>query len=148
MPRKIQPSDGSATCVWTNVMDDALVDAFWNQHNIGNRVGGIFTSDALNCIVNELKEKFRDKPIDKERIHNRIKNIKKLFTKWFEIQKSFSGFVWNPQTEMMEAENDAWQHLLEVIQTYSLIYVSCFNTIEIPSITFSYDLFFFFWLLL
>ena len=58
-------------------MDDTLVDAFLNQQNIGNRVGGTFTTHALDCIVDELKQKFPDKPIDKERVHNRMKNLKK-----------------------------------------------------------------------
>ena len=58
-------------------MDDALVDVYLHQHNMGNRVGGSFTPYAFENILKELKKKFLDKPIDKDKIQNCMKHIKK-----------------------------------------------------------------------
>ncbi|KAF3963818.1 hypothetical protein CMV_011832 [Castanea mollissima] len=60
---------------WTAVMDDALIDALLHQHHLGNRNGSVFTTHAYDNIVKELQEKF-EKPIDKQKVKNRIKTIK------------------------------------------------------------------------
>lgn len=72
------------TCVfWTPIMDEALIDAIVHQNNLGNRVGGNFTSHA---ILKELKEQFPEKTIDNEKIRNRIKNIKRNFSPYLEVE--------------------------------------------------------------
>ncbi|KAG6470760.1 hypothetical protein ZIOFF_071837 [Zingiber officinale] len=102
-------------CIWTKVMDDALIDAYLNQHNIGNRVGGTFTTHAFENIVNELKAKFSDKLIDKERIQNRMKHIKRCWFSCYDIFKNgMSGFGWDPITEFFIAEPEVWQQLIEI----------------------------------
>ncbi|KAH7668997.1 Cytochrome c/b562 domain-containing protein [Dioscorea alata] len=81
---------------------------------MGNIIGGTFTTHALENIVNELKQKFPDKPIDKERTQNRMKNMKRAFTKCYDVFKNgMSGFAWNLTKEMWEAEPEVWQHLIE-----------------------------------
>ncbi|XP_039141198.1 uncharacterized protein LOC120278473 [Dioscorea cayenensis subsp. rotundata] len=98
-------------------MDDALIDAYLHQQTMGNRVGGTFTTHALENIVNEVRSKFLDKPIDKERAQNRMKNIKRAFIRCYDIFKNgmngMSGFAWNPTSEMWHAESEVWQHLIE-----------------------------------
>ncbi|KAG6497403.1 hypothetical protein ZIOFF_045302 [Zingiber officinale] len=102
-------------CIWTKVMDDALIDAYLNQHNIDNRVGGTFTTHAFENIVNELKAKFSDKLIDKERIQNRMKHIKRCWFSCYDIFKNgMSGFGWDPITEFFIAESEVWQQLIEI----------------------------------
>ncbi|XP_039134178.1 uncharacterized protein LOC120271561 [Dioscorea cayenensis subsp. rotundata] len=106
--------DGSNMCIWTFAMDDALIDVYLHQQTMGNRVGGTFTTHALENIVNEVRSKFLDKPIDKERAQNRMKNIKRAFIRWYDIFKNrMSGFAWNPTSEMWHAESEVWQHLIE-----------------------------------
>ncbi|KAG6474137.1 hypothetical protein ZIOFF_068061 [Zingiber officinale] len=108
-------SKANNQCIWTKVMDDALIDAYLNQHNIGNRVGGTFTTHAFENIVNELKEKFSDKLIDKERIQNRMKHIKRCWFSCYDIFKNgMSGFGWDPITEFFIAEPEVWQQLIEI----------------------------------
>ncbi|XP_074559034.1 uncharacterized protein LOC141814972 [Curcuma longa] len=102
-------------CVWNKVMDDALIDAYLNQHNIGNRVGGTFTTHAFENIVNELKEKFPDKFIDKDKVQNRMKHIKRGWFSCYDIFKNgMSGFAWDPITEFFSAESEVWQQLIEI----------------------------------
>jgi Myb/SANT-like DNA-binding domain len=64
---------------WTPHMDDALIDAYVYQTNVGNRVGGTFTSKAYDLILQELSEKFPDVHFDKEKIKNHMKYIKRVF---------------------------------------------------------------------
>ena len=47
--------DPSKEVQWSNVMDDALVDAFLRQ--VIDRVNGTFTSKTYDDIVKELVEK-------------------------------------------------------------------------------------------
>ncbi|KAH7688911.1 Cytochrome c/b562 domain-containing protein [Dioscorea alata] len=117
MPRRktnTNVNDGNALCVWNFIMDDALIDAYLHQQTMGNRVGGTFTTHALDNIVNELKGKFPEKTIDKEKAQNQMKNIKRVFTRCYDIFKNgMSGFAWNPTKEMWDAEPEVWKHLIE-----------------------------------
>lgn len=61
------------TITWSHAMDEAIIDAFLHQHELGNRVGGTFTIQAYDNILRELKEIFSEKPVDKERVKNRMK---------------------------------------------------------------------------
>ncbi|KAJ4768011.1 Myb/SANT-like DNA-binding domain protein [Rhynchospora pubera] len=99
--------------VWTHKMDEALVDAFVLQHDLKNRNGGTFTSHAYDQIVKELKEAFPDKPIDKERVKNRMKYIKRGFGTCYDLFRNISGFGWNPITHMFEADSDVWDRLIK-----------------------------------
>ncbi|XVF18922.1 hypothetical protein REPUB_Repub11eG0065500 [Reevesia pubescens] len=95
-------------------MDDALVDAFLQQHNMGNRVNGTFTKLAYDNIVIELKEKF-GRDIEKENVKNRWKTVKSKFSKCYDLFKQgMSGFSWNPVTKLWGAEPEVWNRLIEV----------------------------------
>ncbi|KAH7690269.1 Cytochrome c/b562 domain-containing protein [Dioscorea alata] len=117
MPRRkanTNVNDGNGMCVWNCIMDDTLIDAYLHQQTMGNRIGGTFTTHALDNIVNELKGKFPEKTIDKEKAQNRMKNIKRAFTRCYDIFKNgMSGFAWNPTKEMWDAEPKVWKHLIE-----------------------------------
>ena len=60
MSKKISKKNGrdpSKEVQWSNVMNDALVDAFLHQVIISGRVNRTFTSKAYDNIVKELVEK-------------------------------------------------------------------------------------------
>lgn len=100
---------------WSHAMDEALIDAFVQQHELGNRVGGTFTTQAYDNILKELKEVFPDKPVDKERVKNRMKYIKRGFGTCYDIfRNGSSGFQWSPFTNMWSAEPEVWTKLIEV----------------------------------
>ena len=80
---------------WTTIMDDALIDALLHQHHLGNRNGSVFTTHAYDNIVKELQEKF-EKPIDKQKVKNRIKTIKYNWLDCYDVFKNgLSGFAWS-----------------------------------------------------
>ena len=66
--------------MWTFAMNDALIDAYLHQHTMGYRLGETFTTHALENIGNELKGKFLDKPTNKEKTQNHVRNMKRTFT--------------------------------------------------------------------
>lgn len=99
---------------WTQEMDNALIDAFLNQLNVGNKVGGSFTSKAYEAITHELQEKF-ERPFAKEKVKSRWKLIKKNFAKCYDLFKNgLSGFAWDQTTKRWCAEREVWQKLIEV----------------------------------
>ena len=72
---------------WTAVMDDVLIDAILHQYHLGNRNGSVFTTHAYNNIVKDLQEKF-EKPIDKQKVKNRIKTIKYNWLECYDVFKN------------------------------------------------------------
>lgn len=58
-------------------MDDTLVDTFYSQHLLGRKSGGTFTTQAIDCIVTEMRNAFPNTRVDEEQIHKHIKNFKK-----------------------------------------------------------------------
>ncbi|GLT99881.1 hypothetical protein SLE2022_172890 [Rubroshorea leprosula] len=65
----IENASEEGKLVWTPIMDEALMDAFLHQHNLGNRVNGSFTTKAYENIVNELKEKLGKECMTKSVLH-------------------------------------------------------------------------------
>ncbi|PHT35800.1 hypothetical protein CQW23_23500 [Capsicum baccatum] len=105
----------NSVCNWTNAMNDTLVDAYCHGDAIGNRVGGTFTMHAMDNIVKEIQSKFLDRVINKEKNHNRMKAIKRQFTKYNDIfhHSGMSGFAWDPITQKWDAKLEVWDQLIQ-----------------------------------
>ncbi|XP_045800963.1 uncharacterized protein LOC123894894 [Trifolium pratense] len=102
----------SRTLSWTRAMDDALVDAFMHEFENGNKVNGTFTSTAYDHITAEISALFGGK-IDRVKIKNRWKTLKKNFTEYYDIFKGgMSGFSMNPTTQLWDAEPEVWDALI------------------------------------
>ncbi|GLT75857.1 hypothetical protein SLA2020_475510 [Shorea laevis] len=94
-------------------MDEAFVDAFLHQHNLGNRVNGSFTTKAYKNIVNELKEKL-EKNVDKDKVKNWIKTLKANLSKSHNLFKNLSGFSWSIVTKLWSVKPKVWDILINV----------------------------------
>ena len=106
--------DSSKEVQWSSVMDDALVDAFLHQVIIGGRDNGTFTSKAYDDIVKELDEKF-DMEINKDKVKNRQKTLKKSFHECYDIFKDeLSSFGWNDSLNIWTAELEVRELLIAV----------------------------------
>ncbi|XP_070022515.1 uncharacterized protein [Nicotiana sylvestris] len=100
-------SDNTFVCIWSNAMDNALIDAFYHEHTLGNKVGGTFTAYTIDNIVKEMQSKFSDKVFTKERVHNRMRNIKTKFSECYDtFQNGMSGFAWDSNTNMWNVESE------------------------------------------
>ncbi|KAA8517182.1 hypothetical protein F0562_017475 [Nyssa sinensis] len=100
--------------IWTALMSDALIDAFYQQNVIGNKIDGTFTTKAYDEVVKELCEKL-GMDVNKDRIKNRLKTNKTHFNECFDLfNYSLSGFSWSPITKLWSAEPEVWKSLIEV----------------------------------
>ncbi|XP_039115050.1 uncharacterized protein LOC120250308 [Dioscorea cayenensis subsp. rotundata] len=99
---------------WTLAMDAALVDAFFNQFNMGLKVNGTFVSKAYDNIIEELGKTLNMK-IEKSQVKSRWKILKKHFFDAYDIFKNgMSGFTIDPMTQLWMAEPDVWNDLIKV----------------------------------
>ncbi|GLT99856.1 hypothetical protein SLE2022_172680 [Rubroshorea leprosula] len=120
----IENASEEGKLVWTPIMDEALMDAFLHQHNLGNRVNGSFTTKAYENIVNELKEKL-GKEVDKDKVKNRMKTLKANLSKSHDLFKNLSGFSWSPVTKLWSAEPEVWDALIKSM-TKSVLHYDTF----------------------
>ena len=81
---------------------------------IGGRVNGTLTSKADDDIVKELVENF-DIEINKDKVKNRPKTLKKNFHECYDIFKDgLSGFGWNDSLNMWTGKLEVWESLIAV----------------------------------
>lgn len=112
------------TFFWTSQMDDAFIQAMLKEQDKCNRVDGTFTSQAYTNMVDELS-KTLNKAFNKNDLKNRLKTLNERFTQWYDIFRgvSFSGFAWNSETKLLEAEEEVWEALIAVRVLGNLIYI-------------------------
>ncbi|KAA8521825.1 hypothetical protein F0562_012504 [Nyssa sinensis] len=115
MSKKVKMNDTSKRdrFIWTALMDDTLIDAFYQQNVIGNKIDGTFTTKAYDEVVKELCEKL-GMDVNKDKIKNRLKTIKTHFNECFDLfNYGLSGFSWSPITKLWSAEPEVWKSLIE-----------------------------------
>ncbi|KAK4432985.1 hypothetical protein Salat_1060700 [Sesamum alatum] len=91
---------------WSAEMDEILLDAFVAEDEKGNRHDGTWTSTAFDNIVKECVEKFGH-VIDKENVKNRQRTLKMNFAACYDAFHGHSGFAWNPESQLFEADQRA-----------------------------------------
>nr|KAJ0199524.1 hypothetical protein LSAT_V11C600309230 [Lactuca sativa] len=98
---------------WSNKMDYAYIKAMIKQQEIGNRVNGSFTPTAYAQMVEELNNEHQ-MDITKSHLKNCYKTLKKHFSQWYDLFRgiSLSGFSWNSTTQLIEAEEEVWDNLI------------------------------------
>ncbi|XP_062085441.1 uncharacterized protein At2g29880-like [Humulus lupulus] len=97
---------------WSQQMDIVLIDALLEQQANGNRVDGTFTTTAYNNVLKICRDKLKY-PFDKEHLKNRMKTLKANFNACHDLFKGLSGFSWNSNTKLFEAEPEVWTILIE-----------------------------------
>ena len=69
--------------------------------------------------MKDLQEKF-EKPIDKQKVKNRIKTVKYNWSECYDVFKNgLSDFAWSPIIKMWSAEPEVWESLIQVCHLYS-----------------------------
>ncbi|XP_076933582.1 uncharacterized protein LOC143599540 [Bidens hawaiensis] len=99
---------------WTEMMDDAFVQAMITQKDKGNRINGTFTPQAYTSMIEELTTKLQIQ-FTKSHLMNRLKTLKGHFSQWYDMFQgtSLSGFSWNYETRLIEAEDEVWAKLID-----------------------------------
>ncbi|KAJ0045720.1 hypothetical protein Pint_05175 [Pistacia integerrima] len=87
---------------------------YFKEHVQGNRVGGTFTSQAHDQILQTMKKEFPNIIWEKEKIQNHMKFIKKSWASCHDIFKDgLSGFAYDQTTSTWHAEPKVWDKLIE-----------------------------------
>nr|KAJ0226680.1 hypothetical protein LSAT_V11C100010150 [Lactuca sativa] len=99
---------------WSDKIDYAYIQAMIKQQEIGNRVNGSFTPTAYAQMVEELNTKHQ-MDITKSHLKNRYKTLKTHFSQWYDLFRGISlgGFSWNQSTQLIEAEEEVWDNLIQ-----------------------------------
>ncbi|KAI3802383.1 hypothetical protein L1987_30515 [Smallanthus sonchifolius] len=95
-------------------MDNAFIQAMVTQQDKGNRINGTFTSQAYSNMIEELNTSLR-MDFNKNHLKNRLKTLKECFSQWYDMFRgtSLSGFSWNSDTQLTEAEDEVWDKLID-----------------------------------
>ncbi|KAJ0080212.1 hypothetical protein Patl1_23398 [Pistacia atlantica] len=111
MPHKVKKESNMR---WTQSMDDILIDAYLHEHVQRNRVGGTFTSQAHDQILQTMKKEFPNIIWEQEKIQNHMKFIKKSWASCHDIFKDgLSGFAYDQTTLTWHVEPEVWDKLIE-----------------------------------
>ncbi|XP_076897544.1 uncharacterized protein LOC143550858 [Bidens hawaiensis] len=98
---------------WTKMMDEAFIQAMITQKDKGYKINESFTSKAYTNMIEELTTKLQ-MVITKNHLKHRLKTLKERFSQWYDMFQgtSLSGFSWNYETQLIEAEDGVWDKLI------------------------------------
>ncbi|KAL4556205.1 hypothetical protein LXL04_038849 [Taraxacum kok-saghyz] len=101
-----------ANQMW-NWMDECFIQSLLTQQDKGNRINGTFTSQAYANMVEDLNAK-TGLSLTKCHLKNRMKTLKNSFSQWYDMFRgtSLSGFGWNSETHLIEADDEVWANLI------------------------------------
>nr|KAJ0216805.1 hypothetical protein LSAT_V11C300117690 [Lactuca sativa] len=98
---------------WKDWMDYCFIQSMMTQDEKGLRISGSFIPQAYSNMVEELNQKF-GKSLTKSHLKNRLKPLKSGFSQWYDMFRgtSLSGFGWNSETQLIEADEEVWANLI------------------------------------
>nr|XP_043629733.1 uncharacterized protein LOC122601019 [Erigeron canadensis] len=114
MAKNVNDSVKEERIQWNGRMDAVFIEAMRKERDDGNRVGGTLTSLTYSNMVNYLREHLQRK-FTKEHLTNRQKALKLHFSQCYDLFRGFmfSGFAWNSETSLIEAEEEVWETLIK-----------------------------------
>ncbi|GLT74546.1 hypothetical protein SLA2020_463340 [Shorea laevis] len=97
--------------VWSIAMDKCLIEALAIQAKSGNKIDKCFNENAYTAACIAVNSRF-DLNLNNQKVINRLKTIKKRY-KVMRDMLNQDGFRWNPNTRMIECENeDLWKRYI------------------------------------
>ncbi|KAF7067646.1 hypothetical protein CFC21_073508 [Triticum aestivum] len=104
---------GRDMVIWTEEMNEYLIDALMHQQDIGNRSAeGRFLTGAYESVITGVGERF-GVVIDRSNIKNRLKHVKDMFHECENLFDKQSGIKWNPATRRFHADPQVWREFIE-----------------------------------
>lgn len=90
--------------VWSIAMDKCLIEALAVQARNGNKIDKCFNENAYTAACVAVNSCFH-LSLNNQKVVNRLKTIKKRY-KVMRDMLNQDGFIWNPNTKMIECDND------------------------------------------
>ncbi|KAF7153004.1 hypothetical protein RHSIM_Rhsim01G0122200 [Rhododendron simsii] len=106
--------------LWTQEMDDYLVDVMYEQALYGYKIDRSFTATTYANAFKAMSQKFGENILNKH-IKNRLKTIRQNFNLAYDLVKNTSGLGWNEETRMLETDPDIWKELLALTINFKKI---------------------------
>jgi len=104
---------GRECVIWTEEMNEYLIDALLHQQDVGNRSAeGRFLTAAFENVITGVGERF-GVGIDRSNIKNRLKHVKDMFHECENLFDKQSGINWNPNTRRFHADPQVWREFIE-----------------------------------
>lgn len=103
---------GRESVMWSEKMNEYLIDALLHQQAIGNRSEGRFLTAAFDNVINGVGERF-GVAIDRSNIKNRLKSVKDKFHECENLFDKESGIKWSAVTRKFQAEPHVWREFIE-----------------------------------
>ncbi|GFS38963.1 hypothetical protein Acr_00g0060530 [Actinidia rufa] len=128
--------------VWSVAMDKCLIESLAIQARNGNKIDKCFNENAYTAACVAVNSRF-NLPLNNQKVVNRLKTIKKRY-KIMRDMLSQDGFIWNPNTKMIECDNDdLWKRYIAAhpdargfrgkqIEMYDELKIVCGNY-QVPS---------------
>ena len=99
--------------VWSVAMDKCLIESLAIQARNGNKIDKCFNENAYTAACVAVNSRF-NLSLNNQKVVNRLKTIKKRY-KIMRDMLSQDGFIWNPNTKMIECDNDdLWKRYIAV----------------------------------
>lgn len=112
--------------VWSIAMDKCLIEALAIQARNGNKIDKCFNENAYTAACIAVNSRF-NLNLNNQKVINRLKTIKKRY-KVIRDMLSQDGFRWNPNTKMIECDNDdLWKRYIAVSHIYIYIELDIFH---------------------
>lgn len=90
--------------VWSIAMDKCLIESLAIQARNGNKIDKCFNENAYTAACVAVNSRF-NLNLNNQKVINRLKTIKKRYKVMRDLL-SQDGFIWNPNTKMIECEDD------------------------------------------
>lgn len=111
--------------VWSIAMDKCLIEALAVQARNGNKIDKCFNENAYTAACVAVNSRFH-LSLNNQKVVNRLKTIKKRY-KVMRDMLNQDGFIWNPNTKMIECDNDdLWKRYIAVSILLSFHFKFCF----------------------
>lgn len=98
---------------WAQPFEDTLLDLLVRETRNGNRPDATFTASAFRNVVTDFNS-IHGTSIMKKHVLSRIKTMKQHFTQFHRAFHGLSGFAWNHESKMFEAEESLWEERIKV----------------------------------
>lgn len=99
--------------VWSDKMNEYLIDLLLDQKAIGNWSEGRFFPVAYDNILSGIGDRF-GVAIDRSNIKNRLKSIKESLNECNNLFGEDSRITWSPISKRFYADPHVWKELIEV----------------------------------
>lgn len=109
---------GMTKLYWSSAMDDCMLDVFLTHLAQGLRTPSGWKKSTTHTAIKNALMKNLNIDVSLNHIENRVKTWRKEILAYKTLNSSCSGFGWNSDTMLLEADDRVWEEALKVVQVF------------------------------